>query len=76
MILGIISMVFCWTSIFFGVWVGIVGAILSGLGLRNSEKEGGRTMAIVGLVLSILAIVIGIIILIAGVGFFSSQPTY
>jgi len=75
MIVGIISMVFCWTTIFFGLWVGIVGAVLSGIGLRNSEKEGGKTMAIVGLVLSILAIVIGIIILIVGANAIS-QSTY
>ncbi len=53
LVLGIISLVLFWT-LYLGIPTAIVGIVLSVLGRRSPQR---RTMATVGLVLSILAIV-------------------
>ncbi len=53
LVLGIVSLVFFWT-LYLGIPAAIVGIVLSILGRRSPQR---RTMATVGLVLSILAIV-------------------
>ena len=53
LVLGIVSLVFFWT-LYLGIPAAIVGIVLSILGRRSPQR---RTMATIGLVLSILAIV-------------------
>ncbi len=53
LVLGIVSLVLFWT-LYIGIPAAIVGIVLSVLGRRSPQR---RTMATVGLVLSILAIV-------------------
>ena len=53
LVLGIVSLVLFWT-LYIGIPAAIVGIVLSVLGRRDPQR---RTMATVGLVLSILAIV-------------------
>ncbi len=62
LVLGIISIVFFW-GFYFGIPVGIIGIIMSALGRRSPQR---RTMATVGLVLSIVGIVLSLCV----VGFF------
>jgi hypothetical protein len=56
LVLGIVSIVFCWIP-FVNIGVSVTGIILSILGQRSVSR---RTLAIVGLVLSILGLVIGL----------------
>ena len=66
MVLGIIALVTFW-AIFISAPCGLVGLVLSILGMKKAKKVGsGKGMAITGLVLSILAILatVGLIVLI------------
>ena len=66
MILGIVGLV---SSIFFiGAVVGVVGLILALVGLSTARRTGvGKGFSIAGIVTSILAIIIGVIILIVAI---------
>lgn len=61
MVLGILALVFGFIPCFgwvFGILLGILGTIFSGVGLGQASKAGhGKGMAVTGLVLSILAII-------------------
>ena len=58
LVFGIISM-FTWLLWFLGLPFSIVGIILSALGRRSARR---RTMATVGLVLSIISLVLAIVL--------------
>lgn len=72
MILGIISMV-AWLLPFVGLPVSVVGLILSALGRASVSR---RTMATVGLVLSILALALTLCNAAAGVYMNMHTPSY
>jgi hypothetical protein len=59
LVLGIVSLVLFW-FVYLGIPVAIVGIIMSALGRRSVER---RTMATVGLVLSIVAIALSLCII-------------
>jgi hypothetical protein len=63
MVLGITSIVPGWCIPYFPFILGLIGVILGGVSL--SKKQGGKGMAIAGLVTSIISLVIYLIILIA-----------
>lgn len=61
LVLGIVTMVFCWVPIL--VWVlGAAGLALSIVGLVKSNNKGGKGKAITGLILSAVGAVIGIFV--------------
>lgn len=61
LVLGIVTMVFCWVPIL--VWVlGTAGIALSIVGLVKSNAKGGKGKALTGLILSAVAAVIGIFV--------------
>lgn len=63
LILGIVTMVFCWVPIL--VWVlGGTGLALSIVGLVKSKVKGGKGQSITGLVLSAVGAVIGVFVII------------
>ena len=63
LILGIVTMVFCWVPIL--VWVlGGTGLALSIVGLVKSKAKGGKGQSITGLVLSAVGAVIGVFVII------------
>lgn len=64
MIIGILSYIFCWIPVFDFI-LGLVGVILSGVGLSRKERFRLNGFAVAGLVLSIIGLVIGFIIMIA-----------
>ncbi len=79
LVVGIGSLVFCWIP-FLGFLAAIIGIILSAMGRRAVSR---RTIAIVGFVLSIIALVIGLIWsalffagIIAAINSASSSSTY
>lgn len=63
LVLGIIGAVVAWIPCFgwiLGIILGIIGAALSGIGLAQASKLGsGKGMAVTGLILSIIAILLG-----------------
>lgn len=61
LVLGIISIVFCWIP-FVDLLIGIIGLVLSLLGRRSLSRRG---IAIAGLVCSIIGLVLTVIITIA-----------
>ena len=63
MVLGITSIVPGWCIPYLPFILGLIGVILGGVSL--SKKQGGKGMAIAGLVTSIISLVIYLIILIA-----------
>ncbi len=65
LVLGIVSIVLFW-AFYLGIPIAIVGIIMSALGRRSVER---RTMATVGLVLSIIAVVLSLCIV--GLGIFA-----
>ncbi|BFH62332.1 DUF4190 domain-containing protein [Paenibacillus azoreducens] len=72
LVLGILSIVSPW----FGVILGIIAIVFASLALRDikSKHEGGRGLAIGGLVCGIVSIVLyGIMILIVAVNFVVPQ---
>ncbi|MDO4909731.1 MAG: DUF4190 domain-containing protein [Corynebacterium sp.] len=64
LILGILSILLCWTGPV-GLIIGIVGIVLSVLGLKavaNSDpRTARRGMAIAGVILSVIGILLGIL---------------
>lgn len=60
MIFGIFTYIFCWVPVF-GLILGLVGVILSGVGLGRRERCSLNGFAIAGLVLSILGLVVALI---------------
>jgi len=60
MILGIVSLVFCWFAALWWLWLpaGVAGIILGALGKKNTAKQG---MASAGLVMSIIGLALGFI---------------
>lgn len=56
MIIGILSYLFCWVPVL-DLILGVVGIILSGVGLHRKERYRLNGFAIAGLVLSIIALV-------------------
>ena len=61
LVLGIVTMVFCWVPIL--VWVlGAAGLALSIVGLVKSNNKGGKGKAITGLILSAVGAVSGIFV--------------
>ena len=78
--LAIAGFVVSLVSIFFnfycitGIVTGIVGIILSIIGLKKSSELGGKGkgMAIAGIVLGVVGIVIGIIVIVTIVSLFSN----
>jgi len=74
MVCGIVGLVFCWTTIFFGLWAALVGVILGALGVSRASKLGGqgKPMAIAGLICGGLGVVIVVILFIAVGSMFAS----
>jgi len=58
LILGIIALILCWVP-FLGLLLGLAALIMSIIGIK---KQSGKGMAIAGLVLSILALIVAIIL--------------
>ena len=63
MVIGIISYVFCWIPVLNFI-LGLIGVILSSIGLARREQYRLNGCAIAGLVLSIIGFVVGIIMMI------------
>lgn len=63
MIIGILSYVLCWIPVFDFI-LGLIGVILSDVGLSRKERYRLNGFAVAGLVLSIIGLVIGFIIMI------------
>lgn len=68
MILGIVSLVFCWFAALWWLWLpaGVAGIILGALGKKNSSSKQG--MATAGLVMSIIGLALGLICFVACIG--------
>ena len=63
LVLGICALVFPFIGLgWLSVLIGIVGTILGALGRKNAEKKG---MATAGMVMSIIAVILGLIMWIA-----------
>ena len=60
MVFGILSYIFCWVPVF-GLILGLIGVILSGVGLSRKDRYRLNGFAIAGLILSIIAMVVGLI---------------
>lgn len=60
MIIGILSYIFCWVPVFNFI-LGLIGVILSGVGLSRKARFRLNGFAITGLVLSIIGLFIGLI---------------
>lgn len=67
MVVGIVGAVFSWVP-FLGLILGIIAATFGGIALYQAKqgKQGGKGMAIAGLVLGIFAIAVFITFLIVG----------
>ena len=60
---GLIGLVLCWVP-WFGMLLGLVGIVLSGIGISQGKKKGASTgLAIAGLVCGILAVLVWIVLL-------------
>lgn len=64
MIIGILSYIFCWVPVLDFI-LGLIGVILSGVGLSRKERYRLSGFAVAGLVLGIIGLVIGVIYMIA-----------
>lgn len=64
MIIGILSYIFCWVPVLDFI-LGLIGVILSGVGLSRKERYRLKGFAVAGLVLGIIGLVIGVIYMIA-----------
>ena len=64
LVLGILSIVFCWIPVlkWVGFLIAFIGIILGACGLRNPAKKG---IAIAGLVLSIIGFILCIVLIFA-----------
>ncbi len=63
MIIGILSYIFCWVPVLDFI-LGLIGVILSGVGLSRKERYRLNGFAVAGLVLGIIGLVIGVIYMI------------
>ena len=71
MVLGIVGLLFSFTCLFWiAIILGIVGVILSAIGMKNTQQEA-RGMAIAGLTTSTIALVISVIWMIIWNAFFA-----
>lgn len=73
MILGILSLVFCWLPYFIGVMMSVLAIIFGGVAMGQTSRDptlGGRGMAIAGLVCGIVSIAILVILVIAVISIF------
>lgn len=62
---GLLGLVLCWFP-FVGLALGVVGVILSGVGMSNGRRTGASTgLAIAGLVLGLISLIPAAIILVA-----------
>lgn len=64
MIIGMLSYIFCWVPVLDFI-LGLIGVILSGVGLSRKERYRLNGFAVAGLVLGIIGLVIGVIYMIA-----------
>ncbi len=67
-VLGLLGLLLCWIPVlnFFGILLGILGAVFGTIGLVSSKKTGtGKGLAIAGLVMGVLAVVLAILINVA-----------
>lgn len=70
-VLGLLALLGAWIPVlnFLGIILGVVGAILAGVGLAKSQRvAAGKGLAIAGLIMSLLGILIAIVINVAFVG--------
>jgi len=76
MVLGIVSAALCWMfcAPYIPIIVGVVGLVLSILGLSKAKQlsGAGAGKAKVGLILSIIGIVVPLIIIVVGLLFFKA----
>lgn len=76
MVLGILSLVFCWVP-FLGLILSLIGLPLGVSGMRMfapGTPGGGRGMAIAGLVTSIIGLILGLIMVIGTFALACSVP--
>lgn len=67
-VLGLLGLVFFWFP-FLGIFLAILGVILSGVGISSGKKTGAGTgLAIAGLVLGLVALIPLILIISSGSG--------
>jgi hypothetical protein len=60
---GLVGLVLCWVP-WFGMLLGLVGIVLSGIGIAQGKKKGASIgLAIAGLVCGILAVLVWIVLL-------------
>jgi hypothetical protein len=72
---GLIGLILCWVP-WFGFLLGLVGVVLSGIGIAQGKKKGAPTgLAIAGLVCGILAVLVWIVLVIFVISAVSSLPT-
>lgn len=74
LVLGIAACVFFWT-VFGGIVLGLAGLVLGIIGARRARggRAPHRVMAVVGSVLSALALLASAVIVVIGVSFFNSD---
>jgi len=72
---GLVGLVLCWVP-WFGMLLGLVGIVLSGIGIAQGKKKGVSIgLAIAGLVCGILAVLVWIVLLAFVVSVASSFST-
>ena len=60
---GLVGLVLCWVP-WFGMLLGLVGVVLSGIGISQGKKKGASIgLSIAGLVCGILAVLVWIVLL-------------
>ena len=73
---GLVGLVLCWVP-WFGAILGLVGVVLSAVGISQGKKKGAPTgLAIGGLVCGILAVLVWVVLVIAVFSVASSINTY
>jgi hypothetical protein len=73
---GLVGLVLCWVP-WFGALLGLVGVVLSGIGISQGKKKGASTgLAIAGLVCGILAVLAFVLLLAFVFSVASSISTY
>jgi hypothetical protein len=73
LILGILSLVFCWAPYFIGVIMGVLAIVFGGVAMGQTGRDpalGGRGMAIAGLICGIIGVVIFVILVIVVISLF------
>jgi hypothetical protein len=60
---GLVGLILCWVP-WFGMLLGLVGVVLSGIGISQGKKKGASIgLSIAGLVCGILAVLVWIVLL-------------